>query len=175
MQSIYWLGCLKAEQNWRSWSTPFITWKNAKLFPQRTGGVGLPCRKPLLLLNCLLEEEAGVKFKVNGWVGCTNSSKHVSSQVVRACISCGLHQLLGEWESHQTSKQIKSLGGIQQCLKSKERGGGDVYACSLLPHGKAPVVCDLVIWERKQGIELTKLFMAREPHPPRHSACWENN
>lgn len=44
------------------------------------GGTGLPCRKPLLLLNCLLEEEARVKFQVNGWPGCANSSKHVSRQ-----------------------------------------------------------------------------------------------
>lgn len=54
--------------------------RTPKLFPQRTEGIGLPCRKPLPLLNCLLEEESRVKFKVNGWPGCANSSKHVSSQ-----------------------------------------------------------------------------------------------
>lgn len=54
--------------------------EECKLFPQRTEGIGLPCRKPLLLLNCLLEEESRVKFKVNGWPSCANSSKHVSSQ-----------------------------------------------------------------------------------------------
>lgn len=58
----------------------FIIWKNSKLFLPRTEGTGLPCRKPLLLLNCLLEEESRVKFKINGWLGCTNSSKPVSSQ-----------------------------------------------------------------------------------------------
>ena len=63
---VYLFGCLNAEENWHSWATPFIIWKNAKLFPQRTEGMGLPCRKPLLLLNCLLEEESRVKFKVNG-------------------------------------------------------------------------------------------------------------
>lgn len=57
--------------------------------------------------------------------------------------------------SQQTSKQMKSLGGIRQCLKSKGRGGGDFCARSLWPHGETPVVCDLVIWERKQGTHKT--------------------
>ena len=34
--------------------------------------------------------------------------------------------------SQQTSKQMKSLGGIRQCLKSKGRGGEDFCARSLL-------------------------------------------
>lgn len=77
---VYLFGCLEAKGSWHSWSMLFIIWKNAKLLPQRTEGIGLPCRKPLLLLNCLLEEESRVKFKVNGWLGFANSSKHVSSQ-----------------------------------------------------------------------------------------------
>lgn len=67
--SICLFACLEAEEIWSPWSTLFIIWKNAKLFPQRTEGIGLPCRKSLLLLNCLLEEESRVKFKVNGWLG----------------------------------------------------------------------------------------------------------
>ena len=58
-------------------------------------------------------------------------------------------------ESQQTSKQMKSSGGIRQCLKNMGRGGGDFCARSFWPHGETPVVCDLVIWERKQGTHKT--------------------
>lgn len=45
--------------------------RGQKAWVSPAGSTAAPC--------CLLEEESRVKFKVNGWLGWTHSSKHVSN------------------------------------------------------------------------------------------------